>query len=112
MMRIMKAVAIILLFAITVPTIVSAISSFYNVDSELICCEKPTEEEKEENKSEKDIDDLEEYPLLENKILSQLISEVNTYSFRGKHFIDIVSDIVTPLQKRHKKLILKKKFTL
>ena len=95
-MRIIKIVAFTLLFVLTAPTIVSAISSFYNIDCELVCCEKPTEEEKEEKKSEKEIDDIEEYLLSENEFLSKLNYINCTYSFDGKHFVDIVSDIVTP----------------
>lgn len=95
-MRIFKIVAIALLFVIAVPTVVSTISSFYNIDCELLCCEKQAEEEKEENKTEKEIDDLEEYLLSENEFLSQANFTNCSYSFRGKHFIDIVSDIVTP----------------
>jgi hypothetical protein len=95
-MRIIKIVAITLMFVLTVPTIISAISSFYDVNCELISCEKATEEEKEESKSEKDFDDLEEYLLSQTEYLSEYHKDICLYSFRGKHFIDIVSDIVTP----------------
>ena len=84
------------MFVLIVPTIISAISSFYNVDCDLISCEKPTEEEKEENKSEKDIDDLEEYILNQGEYYSEYKNSFFSYSFSGKHFIDIVSDVITP----------------
>lgn len=95
-MRIIKIVAITLMLVIAAPSVVSAISSFYTFDCELLCCEKPTEEEQKENKSEKDFDDLEEYLLSKDKELSELNNENFLYSFRGKHFIDIVTDIVNP----------------
>ncbi len=95
-MRIIKIVAISLLFLITAPTLVSVISSIYDVESSLVCCEKPVEEESEEKKSQKELDDLEEYLLSKNEFLSQANFMNCSYSFRGKHFIDIVSDIVTP----------------
>ena len=95
-MRILKIVSIFLLFLLTAPTIISAISSIYTIDCELLCCEKTTEEEKQENKSEKDFDDLEETLLSENQTKSELQYNICTYSFKGVSFIDIVSDIVTP----------------
>lgn len=95
-MKIIKIVAITLMFVITAPTVYSAISSFYDVECELLCCEKTTEEEQKENKNEKELDDLEEYLLSENETLSELQCKVFFYSFRGKQFIDIVSDIITP----------------
>lgn len=96
MMRIIKVVALTLLFIITAPTVVNTISSFYNIDSEFVCCEKQTEEEKKENKSEKELDDIEEYLLSENKFLSQINYISCSYTFGGKHFTDIVSDIIIP----------------
>tara|TARA_B110000285_G_scaffold203419_1_gene239500 strand:- start:333 stop:629 length:297 start_codon:yes stop_codon:yes gene_type:complete len=93
-MKIIKIVGLTLLLVIAAPTIISVISSFYNVNCELVCCEKQTEEEKNESKSEKDIDGLEE-PLLSASLIERHCN-VCVYSFRGKRFIDIVSDIVTP----------------
>ena len=95
-MKMMKTVAITLLVVLTIPTIISTVSSFYNVDCELLCCEKPTEEEKKENKSEKDFDDLEETLFSENEANSLTQSNTHSYSFGGISFIDIVSDIITP----------------
>jgi len=96
-MKIIKIVGLTLLLVIAAPTIISVISSFYNINCELVCCEKQTEEEeKNENKSEKDIDGLEEHLLSETASLIERHCNVCVYSFRGKHFIDIVSDIVTP----------------
>ena len=95
-MKIIKIVTLALLFVITAPTILSAISSFYDIDCELICCENSTEEEKKEKKSEKELDDLEEYLLSRAAALSEQNFDICIYSFGGKHFIDIVSDIVTP----------------
>jgi uncharacterized protein YxeA len=95
-MKIFKIVAIILLLVIITPTIISAFSSFYTLDCEFVSCEKTTEKENEENKSEKDVDDLEEYLISKTEYITEQHSAFLAYSFRGKHFIDIVSDIVNP----------------
>ena len=95
-MNFIKVVAITLLFLIVAPTITNVIATFYSVESEFVCCEKQAEEEKEENKSKEEIDDIEEYILTENKALSAQKNRPGPYTFRGKHFIDIVSDIITP----------------
>lgn len=95
-MKIIKIVGLTLLLVIAAPTIISFISSFYNINCELVCYEKQTKEEKNESKSEKDIDDLEEYLLSTTVTLSEIHCNVCVYSFRGKHFIDIVSEIVNP----------------
>jgi len=95
-MKIIKLVGLTLLLVIAAPNIISVISSFYNINCELVCCEKQTEEEKKENKSERSIDDLEEYILSTTTSLSEIHCTVCVYSFRGKPFIEIVSDIVNP----------------
>ena len=95
-MKIIKIVGLTLLLVIAAPTIISVISSFHNVNCELVCCEKQTDEEKNERKSEKDIDGLEESLLSETASLIERHCNVCAYSFRGKRFIDIVSAIVTP----------------
>ena len=95
-MKTIKIIAVTLLFVVTAPTVVSAISSFYNIDCTFLCCEKPTEEEKKENKSEKEIDDIEEYTLSKFSHFSSNTYNVCSYPFEGRSFIDIVSDIVTP----------------
>lgn len=93
LMKLIKIVALALLFVITMPTVVSVFSSFYTIDCELLSCEKPTEEESE---SEKDIDDLEEYLVSQTEHVAKHHYVICGYSFRGKHFIDVVSDIITP----------------
>lgn len=95
-MKIIKIVGLTLLLVIAAPTIISVISSFYNVNCELVCCEKQTEEEKNERKSEKDIDGLEEYLLSEHLTITTPQTNPHLYSFGGKPFIDNITDIVTP----------------
>jgi len=94
-MNFLKVVGIALLFLMLTPTIVNTVASFYSLECELLCCEQ-AEEEKEENNTKKEIDDIEECLLSQNNFLYSLNNSICSYSFHGKHFIDIVSDIITP----------------
>ena len=95
-MKILKIFAIMLLLVLTIPEAASIISPFIDVDCELVCCEKPTEEEQKENKSEKDFDDLEEFLLSNNHQLTEVQHSICFYTFDRKCFSDITTDIVTP----------------
>ena len=92
-MKAIKTTAITLLVVLTVPLTASFINSFCSPDTEIVFCETPNEEEQ---KDEREIDALEEYLLGEHPIKTIIQAKPLLYSFRGKSFIDIVTDIVTP----------------
>ena len=92
-----KTINVVFLICVVLsPVFVHTISSFIEREAIVLSLE----ETEEESKKEKDFDDLEEYLLSQKEELSQLNNKSLLYSFNGKYFIHIVSDIITPPPER------------
>ena len=92
-MKLFKITAVTLLLVLSTPLVISFVSAFYSQNTEIVFCETSSEEEQ---KDQRETDDIEECLLGEHLVQETRVPKVLSYSFMGKSFIDIVTDIVTP----------------